>query len=346
MTDRAPEGGTGPWMAASPDPTAASSAAVEAATEVSRREINALREKIETRIDGMDQDRGRLWDRVRELPQLYEVAAQHLREELIQRDAHSREVITQRLNDLDTAAKLAAERIERIPADNTADAKALAADFRETVRAEHDFFSLQIAALKDVHNARLQELTDSVKWRDDVTVGIRTEITEKMDHLKSIHDKDLEHIKQQFSERDTRFDREADNAKNALAVALTSAKEQVALQTAADAVAAQKSETSFTKQFDQIGATIQSLEKSIDTRITELKERIDRSEGQAAGTNSGHTEARAERTEQRLSQSAIVSLIVAFVVVAGFVISLITILHKLGTSHLLRVTLRYLSYAV
>jgi hypothetical protein len=120
-----------------PDPTTLTESAIARATDVFRRELAGLRETIETRLDAADQDRGRLWQRVRDLPALYETAASHLRDELIQRDAHTREVLVQRLNDLDDAAKIAASHIEKIPLD-------LAGDFQRALRSEREYTMSQI----------------------------------------------------------------------------------------------------------------------------------------------------------------------------------------------------------
>lgn len=307
MTDNpGTESNNGPWMPQSPDPTAASKAAVDQATEVTRRDILALRGIIETRLTGADQDRERIWNRLAELPRLYEVASSRLRDEIMALAGHNREVITQRLNDLDIAAKVAAEHIERIPADNAADAKALAADFKDSMRSEREYILGQLENLQ----TQIMALDNAIKWRDDVAVRIRAELDDKIAHLKSIHDKDLETVHHQFRERDARFDREAQNAKDALAVALTSAEKQVALQTQADALAAQKIETSFSKQLDAIGI-----------RVDELKERIDRGEGHSSGTQT-------ERTEHRLSQGAVVSLVIAAVASIGLIITIVTLILK------------------
>ena len=301
------------FMPATPDPTVLTTDAVNQAVNTARRDIVALQETLETRLNGSDEDRQRLWDRVQALPGLYETSTNHLRDELIQRDAHTREVITQRLNDLDTAAKLAAERIERIPADNAADAKALAEDFKESIRTEHEYFMAQIKTLEEIHAARISEIYEAIKWRDGVAERIRDEINEKIGHLREIHITDLTHVQQQFNERDKRFDREASNAQTAITTALTGARELVTLQTAADAIAAQKTEQGFTKQIDALAA-----------RVDDLKERIAESGGRDTG-------AKSERTEHRLGQGAVVSLVIAGISLLGLIITVVSLVasHKL-----------------
>ena len=63
---RTPGGG---WVPV-PDPTTLTTEAVERATGVFRREIQALRETLETRLDAADQDRVRIWEGLRNLPEI------------------------------------------------------------------------------------------------------------------------------------------------------------------------------------------------------------------------------------------------------------------------------------
>ena len=97
---------------------------------------------------------------------------------------------------------------------------------------------------------------------------------------------------------------------------MQAAKELVGAQGEASAAAAVKSETSFTKQIDQIGTIIQTLEKALDARITELKERIDRGEGSQNGTQQTVNNRRADST-------VLISIVVAvfsFVALASSII--------------------------
>ena len=92
-------------------------------------------------------------------------------------------------------------------------------------------------------------------------------------------------------------------------------------QNEANTVAATKSETSFTKQIDQIGTLIATLEKSLTDRITELKERIDRGEGGTSG-------AKEQRTG--FGQTVIVVCIAAgaLLAFAALIVSIIVAFHK------------------
>ena len=136
-----------------------------------------------------------------------------------------------------------------------------------------------------------------------------------------LHGVRFEAIAGQFSERDIRGDQATLASGQALAAALQAAKELVGAQGEASAAAAVKSETSFTKQIDTIGALIQSVSAAIDARITELKERIDRGEGSTSG-------AQEVRTERREISTAAVAGIVGLFAILQVVVGLIVDLTK------------------
>ena len=98
-----------------PDPSKLTDEAISRATGQYRRELEALRGILETRMAGMDTDRARLWERMRELPGQYEQSTVHFREEVARRDAAGRELIEQRLSDLDKARELSARTLETLP---------------------------------------------------------------------------------------------------------------------------------------------------------------------------------------------------------------------------------------
>jgi hypothetical protein len=143
---------------------------------------------------------------------------------------------------------------------------------------------------------------------------IPLDIADAVGHLRELHGERFSSIMQmlvdmnlrtntQFTERDIRTEQAGKASTEALAAALQAAKELVGAQGEASAAAAIKSETAFTKQFEQIVATITTLTDAIDKRITELKERIDRGEGSDTGAKETRIEAREVRTETRGGQN-------------------------------------------
>ena len=166
----------------------------------------------------------------------------------------------------------------------------------------------EIAGLKDwvegqfeVRDERLRGIDSATSLRLEQMRNQPEQIREQIEHLELLHNEKFNSIKTQFTERDIRSEQASKASTEALAAALQAAKELVGAQGEASAAAAVKSETSFTKQIDQIGTIISTLEKSLDARITELKERIDRGEGQQAGKVDSQVDS---RSVQQLAHSA------------------------------------------
>src|ERR1017187_613582 len=130
--------------------------------------------------------------------------------------------------------------------------------------------------------------------REELRTRLQSDISTAIDNLHSLVTEKFKGVENQFQERDTRGEQEKKASKEALDAALLAQKESVSQQNDANTTAAQKSETSFTKQIDQIGTLIATLEKSLTDRITELKERIDRGEGTDKGTIQSADQTRAD----------------------------------------------------
>jgi hypothetical protein len=141
----------------------------------------------------------------------------------------------------------------------------------------------RINGLEKIMQLLDKALNRAPREADELRQRLQTDIQIAVDGLRLLHEERFNAIQQQFNERDTRGDQEKKASKEALDAALLAQKESVAQQNDANTTAATKSETSFTKQIDQIGTLIATLEKSLTDRITELKERIDRGEGQGQG---------------------------------------------------------------
>jgi hypothetical protein len=80
-----------------PDPTKLTTEAVDKATVQYRRELATLREIIETRLAGLDEDRRHLWDFVNGWPTHAEADHRQLEEEAVRRLAAEREFILAQL---------------------------------------------------------------------------------------------------------------------------------------------------------------------------------------------------------------------------------------------------------
>jgi cation transport regulator ChaB len=200
-------------------------------------------------------------------------------------------LIEQRLSGMDQATKL------------------LAADLRQVPTAVDG----NITALRELMESKLSGMAEAVRLQNQASAGLPVEIRTEIAHLQQLHEERFSSIAQQFSERDIRTDQASKAAKEALDAALQAAKELVNAQGEASSAAAVKSETSFTKQIDQIGTIISTLEKALDARITELKERIDRGEGSQSG-------AVTQRGDQRASIGTVIAAVATLVAVISFVL--------------------------
>jgi hypothetical protein len=164
----------------------------------------------------------------------------------------------------------------------------------------------ELATLNDILNLRVESLDRGLMVRHD-----------SQDHdiavLKELLNEKFEEVEMRFHERDVRFDQAGVANKEALAAALSAAKELNAQQAMGSAQAAAKSEGAFTKQFDALSATIASQDKAQTERLTELKERIDRGDGSTSGVNSHSERFNAQLLSVFVGLSMLVSVIAIIV---------------------------------
>jgi hypothetical protein len=296
MTE-APGDGSGPFMPRSPDPTAASQAATTAVTEAFRREIHALRvlhdkdlaalkDLMVARMDAMDAST---------LSRFQQVTAAGVEHATARDKAVTalRDLFEERLGAVDRATQLLAQ----------------------DVRAAPSVAAAPIAALRELMESKLAGMEAAVVLQNQASAAFPVEVRTEIAHLKALHEERFTSIGTQFAERDIRTDQASKAAKEALDAALQAAKELVNAQGEASSAAAVKSETSFTKQIDQIGTIISTLEKALDARITELKERIDRGEGSSAGSADTRSDQRLN-IGQAIAAAAVLIAIVSFILYA------------------------------
>ena len=152
--DRTPGRTESGWVPI-PDPTTLTTEAVARATDIFRREITALRdlhdkdlaafrELLDARFDVVDQDRARIWDKTDDIIKRFTDALNDFRAEVERRDVANRQLIEQRLADLDKARQLAADQIKTIPEQDREARDRLCHDFRTQLRAEREYIMGQI----------------------------------------------------------------------------------------------------------------------------------------------------------------------------------------------------------
>lgn len=158
-----------------------------------------------------------------------------------------REIIETRLDGNDKAIELLQRQADRLPSLGMVD-------------GEVKFVKEQVVKLPDIIKEavdHLQELyTGNIK-------GLTTQLDER-----------FAGIIMQFEERDKRHEKARDDNKIAVDYALEAAKEAVTEQNRSNGLAITKSENGFTKQIDQIAVVIDTLSKSIDQKINDLKSQV------------------------------------------------------------------------
>ena len=199
----------------------------------------------------------------------------------------------------------------------------------DDVKELHEAKIEELSALvTESRNALLAQFTDrlsSIKLTleerfngMDKAVEIRTNefgrlVDAGIQHVQQLHEEKFRSIETQFKERDTRTEQTSKDSKVAVDAALQAAKEAVGEQNKSNALAIAKSENTFTKQIDQIGVLIATLQKSIDDKIDDIKGRLGNMEARQEGSTA---------TKSGLSSSAglIIAAIVMLLTLATVVI--------------------------
>jgi hypothetical protein len=147
--DRTPAMPGGGWVPV-PDPTELTTEAVERATEQFRRELGALREILETRLEGNDQQRDLLWDELRTWAPALETRLEQRRREFLDDLGSVRELMQQRLSDLDKAIKLAADDLAKMSVRTETERERLVDESTLRLGAEREFIMAQVEIVRAV----------------------------------------------------------------------------------------------------------------------------------------------------------------------------------------------------
>jgi len=234
------------------------------------------------------------------VPDPTSLTTEQLRREL----AILREIIETRLHGMDRATEVASAQaaVNRDKIEHTRDRL-------------HEEMTTQVVQLRELLEARFDGMDRAIRLHAEIIDRVPTDRDKAIKHLEELHDEKFGSIALQFAERDVRSEQASEGAKQALDAALLAQKELVAQQNEANSAAAAKAEASFTKQIDQIGTIIQTLEKALDARITELKERIDRGEGSTAGAAGSRSDRRLD-TGQVLTTLSVLAAVIGLLILA------------------------------
>lgn len=225
-------------------------------------------------------------------------------EQLHRELATLREIIETRLGGMDRATELVGTEATAVRGEIE--------QIRDRLREET---TAQVGQLRELLEARFDGMDRAIRLHAGIIDRVPAERDLAIKDLELLHDEKFSSIALQFVERDVRSEQASEGAKQALDAALLAQKELVAQQNEANSAAAAKAEASFTKQIDQIGTIIQTLEKALDARITELKERIDRGEGSTSGAAGSRSERRLD-TGQVLTTLSVLAAVIGLLILA------------------------------
>ena len=236
----------------------------------------------------------------RPVPDPTRLTTEQLRREL----ATLREILETRLDGMDRATALANSQVN-----------VLRGEVEQTRDRLREETGADVRQLRELLETRLDGMDRAIRLHAETIDRVPAERDTAIRHLAELHDEKFGSIALQFAERDVRCEQATEAAKQALDAALLAQKELVAQQNEANSAAAAKAEASFTKQIDQIGTIIQTMEKALDARITELKERIDRGEGSTSGAAGSRSERRLD-TGQVLTTLSVLAAVIGLLILA------------------------------
>lgn len=188
-----------------------------------------------------------------------------------------------------------------------------------------------IAALNEIIVARIEGLAEKFETRldgmDKAVVLLQTNIDKgpahtsaKIAHLKDVIFEKFRGVKKQFTERDTRVSTSRQGDADALAAALQAAKEAVSEANKSFALSIDKSEKATGEQL-----------KGLSDQITDLKERVTRTEAEQRAAVAALATATSTRTESHGSAQWLVGLaVLAFFQLIGIVLTIAHLAFGLG----------------
>lgn len=150
----------------------------------------------------------------------------------------------------------------------------------------------EINSLDKLLESRLDAIEKAVKVAHENYVRWPTEVDKAINNLRALFDERFQttgekfnSIQTQFLERDTRTEQTSRDSKVAVDAALSAAKEAVSEQNKSGALAIAKSEAATTKQIDQIGVTISTIQANLSGKIDDVKLQLAAVVNQAKGSN-------------------------------------------------------------
>jgi hypothetical protein len=152
----------------------------------------------------------------------------------------------------------------------------------------------EIAALKELLTSELDALNKAIDVSHEDLVRVPTDVQkqvgavkelllEKIESVAKTTAIDVANLEKQFETIEKQRIEQKTDTRVAVDDALKAAKELVFQQNQANSMANAKSEAAFSKHIEQLATLVTSEKNASNDRITDLKERLDKSEGKSGG---------------------------------------------------------------
>lgn len=152
------------------------------------------------------------------------------------------------------------------------------------ISGARELVEVRVIALRELLEARFVGADTTLQVMNDRLNHLVDRGNEAIGHLHSLHDEKFKSIQTQFLERDRRLEQLSMADKTAVAAALQAQKEAAGAQNEANAASFSKSEANFTKAIEQTQLILNTVTKSMESNIDDLKTRMDKREGKSSGS--------------------------------------------------------------
>jgi hypothetical protein len=136
----------------------------------------------------------------------------------------------------------------------------------------------ELASMREIIEARLDGMDKAI-----VLIQNAVERTPTIAEIYAEFREKSNSVQTQFRERDARVEQTSKDSKVAVDAALQAAKEAVGEQNKSSSLAIAKSEAATMKQIDQLGILIQNMEKGLNDKVGDMKDRLTLIEGRSTG---------------------------------------------------------------
>ena len=183
--------------------------------------------------------------------------------------------------------------------------------------------ALAIQSLDKLLSTRIDAVeTSQITFQENVQ-RVPTQIDREISHLKELIQEKFETIALQFKERDTRVENTATLVSKAVDAALQAAKEAVGKQNDAFTTSISKSELATVKSIDSLATTLQVSVAAIDSKITDLKERMSRIESSSVAKSDNEIHQQSIRSLNQGSGGLIINVVIAAVAIVALLAALL-----------------------